>query len=161
MSGEGAKTNFIAESVPYVGPLLVFMIFLSFEGAFREQHYVLYPIKTVVVAVILAWYWRAIPSLKPSSLFLSLAVGVVGIVCWIELDPWALKLDIVMEQLYNHAVSAVGLNSWQTEVNDGSSMGRSPFELYTAGVAWTLFGIRVLGITLCVPIMEELFGAAS
>jgi CAAX prenyl protease-like protein len=35
--------------------------------------------------------------------------------------------------------------------------GVSPFATYPVGVAWTLFIFRVLGSSLCVPVMEELF----
>jgi membrane protease YdiL (CAAX protease family) len=143
--------------VPYVAPLLAFMFFLSVEGSFHGQHYVLYPIKTLLVVAILAWFWRVLPSLKPSSIFLSSAVGIAGIVLWIGLDPWALRLDIGLEKGFNAVVSGMGLASWQTTVDTVHPSGVSPFNLYSHGVAWTLFALRVVGISLCVPVMEELF----
>jgi CAAX prenyl protease-like protein len=157
MSAGAPHSKVLSQSIPYVAPLLAFMIFLSVEGSFHGQHYVLYPIKTALVVLILAWFWRALPSLRPSSLFLSIAVGTIAILLWVGLDPWALRLDIALEQIFNRVVGAVGLTSWQMTLDTAHPNGVSPFDLYSPGMAWTLFVLRVLGITLCVPVMEELF----
>jgi hypothetical protein len=126
------------------------------ENWFPGQHYVLYPIKTLLVVAILAWYWRALPSLKPSAILMSVIVGVIGVFLWIELDPWALSLNALVQDLFNHAVSSVGFGSWRIPV-DGAPDGRNPFDLYPAGEAWVLFAFRLVGITLIVPVMEEIF----
>ena len=89
-TGTEGKRSLLSESAPYVAPLLAFMVFLmTVESYFPDQHYLLYPIKTILVAVILAWHWRALPSLKPSAILLSVAVGAIGVFLWVMLDPWA------------------------------------------------------------------------
>ncbi len=133
------------------------MLFLSVEGYFPNQHYLLYPFKTLLVAVVLVWYWRRLPTLTPSSPVVSILVGVVGVVLWIGLDPGAMRLDIFLEQLFNRAVSLAGLDSWRMPIESGTPVGRNPFQLYPVDEAWLLFGFRLAGISLCVPIMEELF----
>ena len=40
---------------------------------------------------------------------------------------------------------------------DQPLIGRNPFQLYPPATAWILFGFRLVGIAVCVPIMEELF----
>lgn len=157
MSEHAEKKSILGQSLPFVAPLLAFMIFLSFEGSFHGQHYLLYPVKIALVVAILAWFWRDFPSLKPSSIFLSVAVGVVSLVIWVGLDGWATNADVALEQGFNRTVAAIGLNSWRVTPDAVGSRGLSPFDIYPAGVAWMLFGLRVLGITICVPIMEELF----
>jgi membrane protease YdiL (CAAX protease family) len=142
---------------PFVAPFFVFLAFLSVESQFPDLHYVLYPIKTICVTAVLAWYWRLFPSLKPGTWMLSLGVGVLGVTLWIALDPWAMRLNGALEELFNRAVQAAGMDSWQTRVEDTPPAGRNPFQLYPAMVAWWLFGFRVAGISLCVPVMEELF----
>jgi len=155
--GTGEKRNLFAESAPFVAPLLAFMVFLmTVESYFPDQHYVLYPIKSILVAAILAWHWRALPSLKPSAIILSVAVGVIGVFLWVALDPWALLLNGCLEERFNRAVSSIGLASLQMPI-DGIPDGRNPFDLFPSGEAWLLFGFRVLGITMVVPVMEELF----
>jgi CAAX prenyl protease-like protein len=117
---------------PFVTPLFLFMIFLSVEGYFPDRHYVLYPIKAVLVAALLAWYWRLLPPLKAAAPWRSVCVGVIGVVLWIGLDPFLVHYDQPL-------------------------IGRNPFQLYPAQEAWVLFGFRLLGIALVVPVMEELF----
>jgi membrane protease YdiL (CAAX protease family) len=141
-----------------VAPLLAFMVFLmTVEGCFPDQHYILYPIKLLLVGVLLAWHWRALPSLRPSAILLSGVVGVMGVFLWVTLDPWSTRLNIFTEELFNRVVSSLGLISWQVKVDDLAPDGRNPFALYPAAAAWVLFGFRLLGISLVVPVMEELF----
>jgi len=63
---------------------------------------------------------------------LSVGVGIVGVILWIGLDPILVHYDRPL-------------------------IGRNPFQLYPAVYAWWLFGIRLMGIAVVVPIMEELF----
>lgn len=154
---QNEKRSLLAESLPFVLPLLAFMIFLTFEGSFPGQHYILYPIKTALVAAILVWFWRSLPSLKPSSILMSVVMGVLGIVIWVGMDRTSVNLDIAMEQGFNRSVAAIDLKSWSMAVDGVDTHGLNPFAIYPAGMAWLLFGLRVVGITLCVPVMEELF----
>lgn len=142
---------------PFVAPFFLFMAFLTMESFFPDQHYTLYPFKTILVLAALAWYWRRLPPLTPAAPWLSVGVGVVGVVLWIGLDPWATRLNVFLEELLNRGVSSVGLSSWRMHVDGTASLGRNPFQLYPAGEAWALFGFRLAGITFCVPVMEELF----
>jgi CAAX prenyl protease-like protein len=50
-----------------------------------------------------------------------------------------------------------GITSWQTAHESSLPAGRDPFALYPAAEAWVLFGFRLAGIALVVPVMEELF----
>jgi CAAX prenyl protease-like protein len=114
---------------PFVAPFLVFMLFLSVvDGLFPDEHYVLYPVKTLLVVAVIAWAWRRLPSLKPAAPLASVAVGVVGVVLWVGVDRFLPEPP-----------------------------GRDPFLLYPAAEAWVLFGFRLAGIALVVPVMEELF----
>jgi CAAX protease family protein len=121
-----------SQIMPFVAPFFVFAVFLSAQGFFPDQHYVLYPVVTVLVAGVLAYYWRQLPSLNPAAPLVSVLVGVMGVVLWIGLDPFLVHYDQPL-------------------------IGRNPFLLYPAGEAWVLFGFRLAGIAICVPIMEELF----
>ena len=146
-----------SDVVPYVAPFFLFAAFLTAESYFPGQHYLLYPIVTVLVAAAIAFFWRRLPTLRPTSITGSVLVGLAGIVAWIGLDPLAMHLDAVLEHLYNAAVSAVGLESWRTSIQVIHPAGLDPFALYPATEAWLLFAFRVAGIAVCVPIMEELF----
>jgi CAAX prenyl protease-like protein len=117
---------------PYVLPFLIFAVFLSVEGWFPDEHYLIYPWKTVVVGAVILWQWRQLPSLRPGSPLISALVGVIGVVIWVGLDPILVHYPAPL-------------------------IGRNPFLLYGASEAWVLFGFRLLGMAVVVPIMEELF----
>jgi CAAX prenyl protease-like protein len=119
-------------AVPFVAPFALFMVFLILEGWWPDQHYLIYVPKTLCVGAVILWYWRSLPSLVPKSPLISILIGIVGVILWVGLDPWLVHYDQPL-------------------------VGRNPFQLYPAGEAWTLFGFRLLGITVVVPILEELF----
>jgi uncharacterized protein len=121
-----------SQIMPFVAPFFVFALFLSIQGFFPDQHYLLYPVVTVLVAGLLAYYWRRLPPLQPAFPLMSVLVGVVGVILWVGLDPYLVRYDQPL-------------------------IGRNPFQLYPASEAWVLFGFRLAGIAICVPIMEELF----
>ena len=143
-------------AVPYLAPFFVFMLLLMVEGFFPNQHFLFYPVKIALVTGVLAWYWHALPSFRPAAPIASAVVGVAGVVLWVGLDPWSQQFVRLVEITFNHAVSAIGLTTWQMPV-EGVPIGRDPFHLYPEPAAWTLFALRVAGIALCVPVMEELF----
>jgi membrane protease YdiL (CAAX protease family) len=153
---EGEK-SILSLAAPFVAPFLAFMLFLSAEGYFPDQHYLLYPFKSLLVAGVLAYFWRALPSLTPSSTLLSVIIGILGVAIWVGLDSMATRLDVLLEETYNSAVQAIGMTSWKMELDGLSPPGRNPFLLYPASEAWVLFAFRVAGISLVVPVMEELF----
>ena len=121
-----------SQAWPFVAPFFLFMAFLSVENYFPDRHYALYPIKMILVAAVLARYWRLLPALTPAAPMRSVWVGVAGVVLWIGLDPILVHYDQPL-------------------------IGRNPFQLYPVVYAWWLFGFRLAGITFCVPVMEELF----
>lgn len=117
---------------PFVTPFLVFMIFLAVEGWFPDRHYLIYPWKVAAVGAVILAYWRQYPSLRPSAPFTSTLIGVIAVALWIGLDPVLVHYS-------------------------SPPVGRDPFLLYPAPWAWILFGFRLFGLTLIVPISEELF----
>jgi CAAX prenyl protease-like protein len=120
------------QALPFVAPFFLFAVFLVVQGWFPDHHYLLYPFKTILVGVVILWFWRSLPSLRPSAPLLSVLIGIAAVVLWIWLDRLLVHYDQPL-------------------------IGRNPFQLYPTAEAWVLFGFRVLGIALVVPIMEELF----
>ena len=116
----------------FVLPFVVFSVFLSIEGFFPLQHYLIYPWKCLATAAVIVCFSRELPSLRPGRPFSSVLIGFAAFIIWIGLDPW----------LVRHSAAETGLN---------------PFTLYPPGLAWILFAFRVVGIALVVPVMEELF----
>ncbi len=96
----------------------------------------LYPVKTGLVALALAVLWRHYAELKTwglssGQLALSLAVGIVVLVLWVNLDAgWMLMGEM--------------------------GEGYDPTDA-SGRVDWLLVAFRIAGAALVVPIMEELF----
>src|SRR5574340_1748389 len=96
----------------------------------------LYPVKAGLVALTLAVLWRHYTELKNRGLslrhlLLSLAVGVVVLVLWVNLDAgWMLMGE-----------AGEGYNP----TNAAGQIG------------WLLVAFRIAGAALVVPVMEELF----
>jgi CAAX prenyl protease-like protein len=100
-------------------------------------HLWLYPIKTLVVAAALVWFWRQYdelpwpPKLPVQSLILTIAVGVLVYIAWVRMD-W----------------------SWATQGTPSS--GYNPFAVHSP-TSYLLAAIRLCGAAIVVPVMEELF----
>lgn len=127
-------------------PFAVFMGFIALNGlldwAAAEAEWLeaaklwLYPLRTVVVAGTLIFFWRSYDELREgfggaAAWGLATVVGVAVYLAWVRMDwPWAMQ-------------------------GDGSG-GYHPFAVEgTAG--YLLAAMRLLGAAAVVPLMEELF----
>lgn len=100
-------------------------------------HLYLYPARIVVVALLMAFFWKQFDEIRCRDLLnvrntiLSITVGIVVFVLWINM-PWTL-------------------------VTSGSPVGYNPTAVSENFTHFSLIGFRLLGATVVVPIMEELF----
>lgn len=131
-----------------VVPFALYMAFIAVEqgvGWLRDQGWLafsdaqlnlLYPLKIVAVVAALIYYWRDYDELcwrdlaRPLTLLLSLLVGVVVFVLWINLD--------------------IALGSL-------TPRGFDPNQFDDPGLRLGLIASRLFGAVLVVPVMEELF----
>lgn len=122
-----------------VAPFAVYIAFLVAESYLKGvmDTRLLYAAQVVVVTALIVYFWRDYRELaaperskaRPQDWALGVAAGVLVFVLWINLDfPWA--------QL-------------------GEGRGVAPD--LTGGTAIAGFAVRVIGVVLLVPVMEELF----
>jgi hypothetical protein len=114
--------------------------YLPFLSSFSTyDHLVFYPIKTILIAIILIVLWKRYDELSGTSWFAlkglvpAVITGVAVFVIWINLDlPFA---------------------------SMGESTGFNPYEMgYGGGAAIiAIIAIRLFGASIIVPIFEELF----
>lgn len=127
----------LARCVPFV----VFMALLALRGYLPASLGLdarwIYGGQTVIVAGLLAWYWRSYGELVRQNLpdareaGWAVAVGIAVFAVWVRLDaPWM--------QLGEATASFVPLDA------DGR-------------LIWPLVALRLAGAALVVPVMEELF----
>ena len=130
-------------------PFAVFMAFIGIEESVRfaaskdlltnsqNMLYLLYPIKTVVVATVLFHYRQSYTELSLKDLAhlpTTATVGLMGILVfflWINMD-WAPLVS-------------------------GRLQGFNPAQLSATGVKFATIAFRIAGAVLVVPLMEELF----
>ncbi len=142
-------------------PMLVFLGIL-FLGSYLEPvfgefgaYVVAYVARTLIVGGILIWLWpRLMGDVRWTHLGLGIAFGVVGLVQWIGMD-WAILW--ARDTFAPNEDSPLRMAFWllsSAEPGDG-------FDLYETIQAWWLLipflAVRLLGPTLVVPVMEELF----
>jgi CAAX prenyl protease-like protein len=117
--------------VPYVVPFTVFAICTYAAPLFNISEILMYPIKTVLVAASLAYYWHVYKSeIKFSFDWLAAVSGIFVFFVW-----------VLPEGLYPQ----IGYSEF------------NPFEYSTGYGAYLVITFRLAGATLVIPLMEELF----
>jgi len=122
-------------------PFVVFMALLALRGYLPPESGIdarwIYGGQAVIVAGLLAWYWRGYGELVRQNLpdaretGWSIAVGIAVFALWVQLDaPWM--------QLGTATASFVPLDA-------------------NGQLIWPLVLLRLAGAALVVPVMEELF----
>jgi CAAX prenyl protease-like protein len=117
---------------PYVLPFALFSLFLGLETLFPRE--AVYPIKTLLVGGVAVWAWKKLTPILWEKVAGACGVGLLVFVLWVVLDPWVVE----------RAGEQGGFDAWRWS----AAWPWSP--------AW-LIGFRLVGATLVVPVMEELF----
>jgi CAAX prenyl protease-like protein len=116
--------------LPYVAPFAAFAALTAVEPSHSFIPW-LYPLKTVVVAGVILLCARAFPPLKPAATWLAVVVGVVVFVLWVLPEGLVRTL--------------------------GTPSSVNPFDDLSGAAAWTWIVFRILGATVVVAVMEEVF----
>ena len=117
--------------VPYVVPFLLFAIFTYAGPLFNISRLLIYPIKTVIIATSLAYFWRTYKQeIRFSFSWLAVIAGVVVFFIW-----------VLPEGLYPQ----IGYSEF------------NPYEHVSGYGVYFAVAFRMIGATLVVPLMEELF----
>ena len=120
----------------YTMPIVVFGVFTAIEGQLPQSWYpLLYLIKVCAVTLSLV-RCRRLSDIHPSRRFVvpAVIVGAAVFAAWVGIDTWV---------PYPHLGARIGFN---------------PFEsLERPGVAAAFVVVRLYGLCVLVPVMEELF----
>jgi CAAX prenyl protease-like protein len=126
-----------------VVPFAVFVLFTMGQGQFQAASaYWVYALKTLLGAGLLWLVWPLVPEMRWRFSWQAVGTGVVVFAMWVGMDPAYPKLD----QLMGSQPKAPA-PQW------------NPFTLYGQGgvLAWFYVVVRVVGSTLVVPPLEEVF----
>jgi uncharacterized protein len=121
-------------------PLLIFVVITFFGGMMGgDGKFWMYALK-VLVGLWLVWEMRAVVSeMRWAISWEAVVVGVLIFVVWVGLDPFYPKNNLFFQDTED--------SIWNpfTRFGDGSA------------VAWALIVIRIFGMTIVVPPLEEVF----
>lgn len=127
------------DDLAYLAPMGVFMLFTLAGTRLPALYPALYAAKTVVVAGLLVYFWRQYTPIRWNYWWLGVILGVVGIFQWV---PMQLFLQQNFKLFKPPAAD---------ELFDPTAKFASP------ALMWAFIGVRLVGATLVVPVMEELF----
>ena len=118
-------------------PFAIFVALTFAQGWFGEaSRYWIYALKSGLGAVFIWIMWPLVAEMRWRFTWESLVAGVFVAILWIGLDPFYPKLS-----------SAANANPWNPHVVFGDH----------SGLAWTFVVVRILGSTIVVPPLEEVF----
>jgi CAAX prenyl protease-like protein len=135
------STPFIARVAPYI----IFVALTALQGKFGEASKYWFYLAKTLVGIWLIWaVWPVVKEMRWSFSPEAVLVGVGVIVVWIGLDPFYPKLDELFAKL-----------GWESK----PAKPWNPHEQFGAGsaLAWIIIIGRILGSTLVVPPLEEMF----
>lgn len=127
---------------PRVAPWGIYLVFLAVIVAARDLSPLTYPFLYTAQCVIVLWllwrYRRLTPELTLRFHWLSLVAGLGVAWLWIVMGDW-------MVMMFPARFGDVGTRPFFAEDQMGPAMG------------WVAMSLRLLGMSLVVPIFEELF----
>lgn len=122
--------------LPYVLPMAIFMGITQLEGQFPAAYPIIYTVKILLVVAALWMAKGPLAEIKPDKKWLGWSIlwGLVLLAMW-----------IIMETKVSYG-------------RVGSRTGFDPFtQLENPAFAWVFILIRMIGLSLVVPVMEEIF----
>lgn len=117
--------------IPYVVPFAIFAICTYIPSLFNISQYLMYPVKTVLVAVSLIYFWNNYrEEIRFSLNWLAVISGIFVFLIW-----------VLPEGLYPQ----IGNSEY------------NPYDYSSGSWVILLIAFRLVGASLVVPFMEELF----
>ena len=141
-----------------VVPFVIFVALTFFQGKLgTASPYWIYFAKTIVGAWMVWTIRSLVREMRWTMSWEAVAAGVAVFVIWVGLDGWYPSLDTMIQEYLCPSLKAVGLESWCPESkppvpwNPNTRFGEG------SALAWTFVVARILGSTLVVPPLEEVF----
>jgi len=117
--------------IPYIVPFALFAVCIYIVPLFNTSQLFVYPIKTVLVAISIIYFWNAYKQeIRFSFSWLAIISGVAVFFIW-----------VLPEGLYPQ----IGYSEF------------NPYKLTNGYGIFFLIAFRMIGASLVVPVMEELF----
>jgi membrane protease YdiL (CAAX protease family) len=138
-------------------PFLIFIAFTAAQGSFGESsRYWCYLAKSIVGALMLWAVYPWIPEMRWRLSWDALLVGLAVLALWIGLDGLYPSADAAFKKLLCPAARHLGLADWCSRPA-AVNIPWNPTGQFSPVLAWLFITVRLLGSTLVVPPLEEVF----
>ncbi len=142
----------------FVLPFIVFAVATTIESMeiVKTWYPLLYCIGTAAVLGVLWWGRSYYPGWSTNGIGMGLIFGLLGGIVWIVLSTWSIEKDVLPVLLapLGDWLNMPGLVEW---IKPGSRVGYDPFSQLSPAAAWAFTFVRLIGMVIAVPLMEELF----
>jgi uncharacterized protein len=134
--------------VARVAPFVVFLVLTSCQGRFGAASAYWFYLAKTLVAVWLIWEMRPLVSeMRWAISWEAVVVGIGVFILWIGLDPYYPKLTEIITKLGLSKFFGTHQAIWNPHEQFGQN----------SALAWLMIVTRILGSTLVVPPLEEVF----
>jgi len=134
--------------VARVAPFVVFLALTSCQGRFGAASAYWFYLAKTLVAIWLIWEMRPlVPEMRWAMSWEAVVVGVGVFVLWVGLDPFYPKLTEIITKLGLSKFFGTHQAIWNPHEQFGQN----------SALAWLMIVTRILGSTLVVPPLEEVF----
>lgn len=133
--------------IAYCAPLFLFLVMTSFESqAFAEPYYPWVYAGKIALVGGCWWYFRkSCPRFSREGLGLAVLAGLVGTAVWIALATW--RPEAGLDPL---------LSSWLPS-GTAARAAFDPFQIANPLGRFAFLAVRLFGLAIVVPLMEEVF----
>lgn len=155
---KGTTTNAWHPFCAYVLPFVVFMVFTVIEGMeiVKPWYVILYGVKIAAIFGVLWWSRQYYPGWSGRGIISGLIFGLLGGVAWIALCIWSIEKDVlpIILTTVGGWINVPDLAEW---IKPGTRGNYNPFSDLTPVAAWSFTVVRLIGMIVAVPLLEELF----
>jgi CAAX prenyl protease-like protein len=131
-----------------VAPFIIFVLLTAAQGKFGAQSaYWFYLVKTIIGAWLIFEMRPFVPEMRWAISWEAIVAGVAVFILWIGLDPFYPTQSELFAKLGFTKTFGNQLSVWNPNVQ----LGNNSF------AAWFFISIHILGMTLVVPPLEEVF----
>ncbi len=144
--------------IAFVLPFFLFVMLTSLEGMelLKPWYPILYSAKVFLIAGSLWWGRRYYPGWNWHGIGLGLVVGLLGGVVWIVLCTWSLE-QLLLPSVASSLAEWLNMPTIVEWLKPGTRGSYNPFEALSPSTAWGFVIVRLIGMVILVPLLEEFF----
>lgn len=140
-----------------VAPFLIFVGLTGLQGRFGEEsRFWLYFAKTFAGAGMVWAVWPLVREMRWAFGWDAVAAGVAIFALWAGMDGYYPPAEVVLKKALCPVIKNLGFEEWCAAESARPSPW-NPHAHFGAALAWMFVLVRVIGSTLVVPPLEEVF----